>query len=75
LIQQKEDIQKAAPQLKRLVAGFPPWRPGFDPGSGQVGFVEDKVALGQIFSEYFGFFANLHSTKFSIIIITRGRLQ
>jgi hypothetical protein len=33
----------------------------------------DKVALGQVFSEYFGFPANVHSTKFSIIIITRGR--
>jgi hypothetical protein len=30
-------------------------RPGFDPGSGQVGFVVDKVALCQVFSEYFGF--------------------
>ncbi|PNF13825.1 hypothetical protein B7P43_G12428 [Cryptotermes secundus] len=29
------------------------WLP--DPGSGQVGFVVDKVALGRIFSEYFGF--------------------
>jgi hypothetical protein len=38
-----------------LVAGFPPRRPGFEPGSGNVGFVVDKVALGQIFSEYFGF--------------------
>jgi hypothetical protein len=46
---------KAAPYLKRLVAGFPPRRPGFKPGSGQVGFVVDKVALGQVFSEYFGF--------------------
>jgi hypothetical protein len=27
----------------------------FDPGSGQVGFVVDKVTLGQVFSEYFGF--------------------
>jgi hypothetical protein len=26
-----------------------------EPGSGQVGFVVDKVALGQVFSEYFGF--------------------
>jgi hypothetical protein len=26
-----------------------------DPGSGQVGFVVDKVALGQIFFENFGF--------------------
>jgi hypothetical protein len=34
---------------------FPPRRPGFDPRSGHVGFVVDKVALGQVFSEYFGF--------------------
>jgi hypothetical protein len=27
----------------------------FKPGSGQVGFVVDKLALGQVFSEYFGF--------------------
>jgi hypothetical protein len=27
----------------------------FDPRSGHVGFVVDKVALGQVFSEYFGF--------------------
>jgi hypothetical protein len=38
----------------RLVAGFPPRRPWFDPGSSQVGFV-DKVVLGRVFSEYFGF--------------------
>jgi hypothetical protein len=30
-------------------------RPGPEPGSGHVGFVVDKVALEQIFSEYFGF--------------------
>jgi hypothetical protein len=29
--------------------------PGFDPGSGHVGFVVDKVALGHVFSVYFGF--------------------
>jgi hypothetical protein len=34
---------------------FPLRRPGFEPGSGQVGFVVDKVALGKDFSEYFGF--------------------
>jgi hypothetical protein len=38
-----------------LVAGFPPRRPGFKPESGQVGFVVDKVALRQVFSENFGF--------------------
>jgi hypothetical protein len=35
-----------------------------------VGFVVDKVALGQAFSEYFGSPANLHSTNFSTITIT-----
>jgi hypothetical protein len=38
-----------------------------------VGFVVDKDALGRVFSEYFGFPCNLHSTKFSIIIITRSK--
>jgi hypothetical protein len=32
-----------------------PRQPGFDPGSGQMGFVVDKVALRQVFSEHFGF--------------------
>jgi hypothetical protein len=36
---------KAVPQLGRLVTGFPPWRPGFDPRS-HVRFVVDDVALG-----------------------------
>jgi hypothetical protein len=35
--------------------GFPPRQPGFEPGTGEVGFVVDEVALGQVFSEYFGF--------------------
>jgi hypothetical protein len=35
-----------------------------------VGFVVDKAALGQVFSNYFGF--PCHSTNFFIIIITRG---
>jgi hypothetical protein len=36
-------------QLRQLVAGLSPRRPGFDPGSAHVGFVVDKVALGQVF--------------------------
>jgi hypothetical protein len=32
----------------------------------------DNAALGQVFSEYFGFLTNHHSTNFSIIMITRG---
>jgi hypothetical protein len=35
--------------------GFPPRRPWFAPGSGQVEFVVEKVALEQFFSEYFDF--------------------
>jgi hypothetical protein len=35
--------------------GFPSRRPGFESGLGHVGFVVDEVALGQVFSEYFGF--------------------
>jgi hypothetical protein len=46
--------QTAVSQLKRLVTGFPPRRPGFASGQ-HVEFVVDKAALGQVFSEYFGF--------------------
>jgi hypothetical protein len=59
------------------VAGFPPRRPGFASGSGQVGFVVDKVKLEQVFSEYRTSVSNvnLHSTKFSILTITRGKYK
>ena len=39
----------AVPLLRRLVAGLSPRRPRSDPGSVHVGFVVDKVALGQVF--------------------------
>jgi hypothetical protein len=39
----------AVPWLRRLVADLSPQRPGFDPGSAHVGFVVDKLALGQVF--------------------------
>jgi hypothetical protein len=35
-----------------------------------VGFVVDKLALWKVFTEYFGFPANLQSTNFSTIAIT-----
>jgi hypothetical protein len=41
--------------LTRLVAGFPKRRPGFDPMSGHVEFVADKVAMVLILSENSGF--------------------
>jgi hypothetical protein len=34
-------------------SGFPPRRPGYKPRSVHVGFVVDKMALGQVFSEHF----------------------
>jgi hypothetical protein len=39
----------AVPWLRQLVAGLSPRRPGLDPGSVHVGFVVDKVTLGQVF--------------------------
>ena len=39
----------AVPWLRPLVAGLSPRTPGFDPGSVHLGFVVDKVAVGQVF--------------------------
>jgi hypothetical protein len=55
-------VDEVVPQLRRLVAGF-------ESGSGHVGFVVDKVALGQVSSEYFGSLANSHPTNCSTINI------
>jgi hypothetical protein len=60
---------------KKLVTGFPPRRPGFNPGSGHVGYCDgQKWHWGRFFSENFGFPCQLHSICFSTIIftITRG---
>jgi hypothetical protein len=40
---------EAVSWLRRVVAGFPPQRPAFDPRSGHVGFVVYNVVLGQVF--------------------------
>jgi hypothetical protein len=45
----QNNTPQAVPWLRRLAAGLPPRRPGFDPGSVHVGFVVDEVALGQVF--------------------------
>jgi hypothetical protein len=37
------------PWFRQLVAGLSPRRPVLDPGSIHVGFVVDKMALGQVF--------------------------
>jgi hypothetical protein len=46
---------RAVPWLRSLVAGLSPWRLGFTPGSIHVGFVVDKVALGQVFLQVLQF--------------------
>jgi hypothetical protein len=45
----------AVPWLRLLVAGLSPRKPEFDPGSVRVGFLVDKVALGQVFSRVLRF--------------------
>jgi hypothetical protein len=53
----------AVPWLRRSAADLPPRRPGFDPGSVHVGFVVDKVALGQVFPPSSSVFpCQFHST-------------
>jgi hypothetical protein len=47
-------ISRAIAQAVSLCQ-FPPRQPWFERRSGHVGFMVDKVALGQVFSEYFGF--------------------
>jgi hypothetical protein len=47
-----------------------PRRPGFKPVSSHVGFVVDKVALGQVSPSTSVSPAKLHSTNFSTITIT-----
>jgi hypothetical protein len=41
--------------MGRAIAQAVSRRLGFEPKSGHVGFVVDKVAVGQVFSEYFRF--------------------
>jgi hypothetical protein len=42
-------VRQTVPYFRRLVAGFPPRRPGFEPRSVHVGFVVDKVEPEQIY--------------------------
>jgi hypothetical protein len=48
-------VYKTVPYLRKLFAGFAPWRRDFEPRSSCVRFVVDNVALGKVFSKYFGF--------------------
>jgi hypothetical protein len=48
-------MEELIPRNGRAIAqAVSRWLPGFEPESGQVEFVVDKVALGQVFSENFG---------------------
>jgi hypothetical protein len=50
----KKEIERTVPWLRRLFAGLSQQSPGFVTGTILVGFVVDRVALGQVFSEFFG---------------------
>jgi len=64
------------PWLRRLVAGLSPRRPGFAPGSVHVGFVVDKVALGQVFLRVLRFSpVSIIPPWFSILIYHLGDEQ
>jgi hypothetical protein len=52
--------------LRWLVAGLSTRRPGFDPRSVHVGFVVDKVALGQVFLRVVGFLLSISFHWYSI---------
>jgi hypothetical protein len=43
------------PYLRWLLGNFSLRRPEFDPRLGNVGFVVNRVAMGRVFFEYFGF--------------------
>jgi hypothetical protein len=62
----------ACPAGRAISGAVSRWLPTAAARIWQVGFVVDKVASVQMFSEYFGFPCNTnHSTNFSIIRITR----
>jgi hypothetical protein len=52
----KKQLRRGRKQIEGLaIAQAVSRRLGFQPRSGHVGFMLDKVALGKVFSEYFGF--------------------
>jgi hypothetical protein len=60
------------PELKQLVTGFPPRRPGFASGQSMWVLWWTKRHWGRFSPSTSVSPANHHSTKFSILIITRG---
>jgi hypothetical protein len=72
-------VYKAVAWRRRLEAGFPLRRPGFDPRSNHVGYMVDKLTRGQVSSEYFGFpyqlsFHQMPHTRVSSGAGTTGQL-
>jgi hypothetical protein len=61
------EIAFRCPQTESVFEG--PLKLNSTPGSGQVGFVVDKMALEQVFSEYFGFPCQSSSTSCSKITL------
>jgi hypothetical protein len=62
-------IYRAVPWLRRLDAGLSPWNPGLAPRSIHVGFVVDKVAVGEGLLRVILFFpVNIIPPSFSILI-------
>jgi hypothetical protein len=64
-----EECGRLKPMLRRLVTGFPPRLPGFEPGSGHVGLCWTKWHWGRVSPSTSGFPANFHSTNCSTFII------
>jgi hypothetical protein len=64
------------PWFRRLVADLSLWMPGFSLVSFHVGFVVDKVALGQVFLKFLQFLpANVNPPWFSMLIYHLGDEQ
>jgi hypothetical protein len=62
-------VKSAVPWLRQLVTGLSLWRPRFNPGSVHVGFVVDKVALGQVFPPSTSvFLCEFHSTGAPLLV-------
>jgi hypothetical protein len=59
--------------LKQLDTGLSPRKPRFAPGSVHVGFMVDKVTLGQVFLEFFGFPLSKSFQHCSILIYHRTK--
>jgi len=61
-------LHKAVLWLRPLVVGLSPRVSGFSARSFQMGFGVDRVAVGKVFSEYFGFPLSLSFHQCSILI-------